>query len=337
MHEGVRDKLDRRMRDLRISVTDRCNFRCTYCMPAEVFGDAYQFLPKPELLTFEEIERVARAAAALGVRKLRLTGGEPLLRADLPKLVSMLAAIDGAEDLSLTTNGFQLAGWAPALRKAGLHRVTVSLDSLDEDVFKTMSGRKHGVAPVLAGIEAAAREGLGPIKINCVVQRGVNDHTIVDLARAFRGTGHVVRFIEFMDVGTLNGWEMGQVVPAESIQKAIDGDFPLEPVPPNYPGETARRFRYRDGAGEIGIIASVTQPFCGGCTRARLTPEGQLFTCLFANEGADVRGRLRGGATDDELRAFLAGIWGARTDRYSELRTEESARRERIEMFRIGG
>ncbi len=306
-------------------------------MPAEVFGEAYEFLPKPDLLSFEEIERVARAAAGLGVRKLRLTGGEPLLRADLPKLVGLLAAIDGIEDLSLTTNGSLLAGWAGALRDAGLDRVTVSLDSLDEEVLKKMSGRKHGVAPVFAGIEAAERVGLAPIKINCVAQRGVNDHTFVDLARYFRGTGHIVRFIEFMDVGTLNGWDKSQVIEAQQIHDLIAAAFPLEPVEPNYPGETARRYRYRDGAGEIGIIASVTQPFCGGCTRARLTPEGRLFTCLFGSEGADLRTRLRDGAADGELREFLAGVWGARTDRYSDDRTEHTERRERIEMFRIGG
>jgi cyclic pyranopterin phosphate synthase len=332
----MKDRLGRGLRDLRISVTDRCNFRCPYCMPEEVFHGAYQFLPKAEILTFEEIERVARAAVGLGVKKLRLTGGEPLLRADLPRLVQMLARIDGVEDLSLTTNGFLLAGYAPALKAAGLRRITVSLDSLDEDTFKAMNGRRSGVAPVLAGIEAAEREGLCPLKINCVVKRGVNDTGVVDLARRFRGTGHIVRFIEYMDVGTLNGWRMDDVVPAMEIVARIGAEFPLEPVDPNYPGETANRWRYKDGQGEIGVIASVTEPFCGGCTRARLSCDGRIYTCLFAAFGTDVRGALRGGATDADLRDLLGGIWGARTDRYSEERTSQT-RVEKVEMFHIGG
>jgi cyclic pyranopterin phosphate synthase len=335
---GPRDRLGRAMRDLRISVTDRCNFRCPYCMPEEVFGARYEFLPKKDILTFEEVARVARVAVSLGVRKLRLTGGEPLLRADLPRLVADLAAIEGVEDLSLTTNGFLLAGFARALREAGLRRVTVSLDSLDPEVFKVMSGRRADVAPVLAGIEAAEREGLAPIKVNCVVQRGRNEHTIVDLARRFRGTGHIVRFIEYMDVGTLNGWEMRDVVPASEILDRIGAVFPLDAVPPNYAGEVASRYRYRDGKGEIGVIASVTQPFCGACTRARLSPEGTLVTCLFAASGTDLRGPMRAGATDAELRELLSGVWGRRTDRYSEERTAATAEpARRIEMFRIGG
>jgi cyclic pyranopterin phosphate synthase len=326
------------MRDLRISVTDRCNFRCPYCMPQEVFGARYEFLPKGEILTFEEIARVAAVAASLGVRKLRVTGGEPLLRADLPRLVALLAAIPGVEDLSLTTNGFLLAGFARALREAGLRRVTVSLDSLDPEVFKAMSGRRADVDPVLAGIEAAEREGLAPLKVNCVVQRGRNEHTIVELARRFRGTGHIVRFIEYMDVGTLNGWDMKDVVPAREILDRIGAVFPLEPVAPNYDGEVANRHRYRDGAGEIGVIASVTQPFCGGCTRARLSPDGRLVTCLFATAGTDLRGPMRAGASDAELRDLIGGVWGRRTDRYSEERTANTPKpARRIEMFRIGG
>jgi cyclic pyranopterin phosphate synthase len=332
----MKDRLGRALRDLRISVTDRCNFRCPYCMPEEVFHGAYQFLPKAEILTFEEIERIARAAVGLGVRKLRVTGGEPLLRADLPALVAMLARIPGVEDLSLTTNGLLLAGYAPALAAAGLRRATVSLDSLDDATFKVMNGRRAGVAPVLAGIGAAEREGLRPLKINCVVKRGINDQGIVDLARRFRGTGHIIRYIEYMDVGTLNGWRMDDVVPAREIVARIGAEFPLEPVDPNYPGETANRYRYLDGEGEIGVIASVTQPFCGGCTRARLSCDGQIYTCLFAAKGTDVRGPMRAGATDAELRDLLAGIWGARTDRYSEERTSQT-RAGKVEMYHIGG
>jgi len=332
-----RDRLGRLVRDLRISVTDRCNFRCPYCMPAEVFGNHYKFLPREQILTFEEIERIARAAVGLGVRKLRITGGEPLLRAELVKLVAQLAAIEGVEDLSLTTNGNQLAGYARVLAEAGLQRVTISLDSIDEAVVREMSGRKHGLAPVMAGIRAAERAGLAPIKINCVVQRGMNDHAIADLASHFRGSGHIVRFIEYMDVGTLNGWNMGDVVPAAEILERIGERFALEPLDPNYAGETANRYRYRDGEGEIGIIASVTRPFCGGCTRARLSPEGKLVTCLFASAGHDLRAPLREGISDAGLRDRLAGIWTAREDRYSELRTEETAPRDKIQMFHIGG
>jgi len=338
MGTPLTDRLGRGLRDLRISVTDRCNFRCPYCMPEEVFGDAYAFLPKADVLTFEEIERVARAAVSLGVKKLRITGGEPLLRAELPRLVAMLAAIPGVEDLSLTTNGFLLAGYAHALREAGLRRVTVSLDSLDEEVFKKMNGRRATLAPVLAGIEAAEHEGLRPLKVNCVVRRGVNEGSVVDLARRFRGTGHIVRFIEYMDVGTLNGWRMDDVVPAREILARIGAEFPLEPVEPNYAGETANRYRYRDGQGEIGVIASVTAPFCGGCTRARLSCDGRLFTCLFATDGADVRGPLRAGKDDDALRDVLAAVWRLRADRYSEERTSQTAPREhKVEMYHVGG
>ncbi len=332
----MKDRLGRGLRDLRISVTDRCNFRCPYCMPEEVFHGSYPFLPKAQILTFEEVERIARAAVGLGVKKLRITGGEPLLRADLPALVALLARITGVEDLSLTTNGFLLAGYAATLREAGLRRVTVSLDSLDDATFKAMNGRRSGVAPVLAGIEAAEREGLRPLKINCVVKRGMNDQGILDLARRFRGTGHILRFIEYMDVGTLNGWRMDDVVPAKEIVARIGAEFPVEPLDPNYAGETANRYRYTDGQGEIGVIASVTQPFCGGCTRARLSCDGQIYTCLFASKGTDLRGPLRAGATDAELSDLLAGTWGARTDRYSEERTSQT-RAGKVEMYHIGG
>jgi cyclic pyranopterin phosphate synthase len=336
--KSPQDTLGRPLRDLRISVTDRCNLRCSYCMPAEIFGTSYKFLPKPEILTYEEIEHVARAAVSLGVRKLRITGGEPLLRADLPQLIGKLARIDGVEDLSLTTNGVVLAGYAGALREAGLHRVTVSLDSLDEEVFKKMNGRRASLAPVLVGIGAAARAGLGPVKINCVVKRGTNDHTLVDLARHFRGTNHIVRFIEYMDVGNVNGWNLQDVLPADAIRARIEAEFPLEPLAPNYPGEVAKRFGYRDGAGEIGIVASVSAPFCRACTRARLSPEGTLVTCLFAGGGTDLRRPLREGATDGDLRGILAGLWRDRADRYSEERTADTPQVGRkIEMHRIGG
>jgi cyclic pyranopterin phosphate synthase len=337
------DAFGRPLRDLRISVTDRCNFRCPYCMPAEVFGERYQFLPRPEVLTFEEIERLARVFVGLGAKKIRLTGGEPLVRHDLATLVAGLAAIPGVEDLALTTNGFLLAEQAQALRDAGLQRVTVSLDSLDEAVFRKMAGREYSVERVLAGIAAAERVGLAPIKLNCVVQRGVNDHTLVDLARHFRGSGHVLRMIEFMDVGTLNRWDLSRVLPAREILAILEGAFGLEPVEPAYRGEVAQRYRYRDGAGEIGVISSVTQPFCGDCTRARLSPEGRLVTCLFAATGRDLKTPLRSGASDDEIRALVAGTWRARGDRYSEERAEKlvAARvlepQRKIEMFRIGG
>ena len=337
------DKLGRPIHDLRISVTDRCNFRCPYCMPAELYGENYQFLPKAVLLSFEEIERLAHLFVDLGVEKLRITGGEPLLRHGLPRLIEQLAAIPGQHDLALTTNGYLLGEQAAALREAGLERITVSLDSLDEEVFKQMNGRTFGPQRVVAGIEAADRAGIGPVKINCVVQRGVNDHTLVDLARAYRGTGHIVRFIEFMDVGTLNGWDLSQVVTAAEIVERIGAEFPIEPVDRNYRGEVANRYRYRDGSGEIGIIASVSEPFCGDCTRARLTIEGKLVTCLFAAGGTDLRTPLRAGASDDELRKLIEGIWTKRTDRYSEERAEltasgdSSTRKAKIEMYQIGG
>jgi len=333
----VVDRRARPLRDLRISVTDRCNFRCPYCMPAEIYGERYAFLPKREILSFEEIERLARVFVRLGVQKLRITGGEPLLRAQLPGLVARLAALPGAPDLALTTNGVLLAEQAQALAGAGLRRVTVSLDSLDPEVFGRMNGKNFPVSRVLEGIDAAARAGLAPIKLNCVVQRGVNDHTIVDLAARFRGTGAIVRFIEFMDVGTLNHWNQGDVLSAREIRDRIHDAFPLEPLAPSYRGEVASRYRYADGAGEIGIIASVTQPFCGDCTRARLSADGHLFTCLFATSGMDLKGPLRSGVGDGALEAAVAELWRARADRYSEARVELASGRDKIEMFRIGG
>jgi GTP 3',8-cyclase len=332
----VRDTLGRPVRDLRISVTDRCNFRCTYCMPKSVFGRDYRFMPRGELLTFEEIERVVRAFVPLGVRKIRLTGGEPLLRADIEVLVSMLARIDGL-DLTLTTNGALLPKKAQALRDAGLSRITVSLDSLDDTVFQAMNDVDFPVGRVLEGIDAAAAVGL-PVKVNAVVKRGVNDKGVVELARHFRGSGHTVRFIEFMDVGHTNGWRLDDVVPAAEIVSAIDAAFPIEPVEAAYHGEVARRWRYRDGAGEIGVIASVTQPFCADCTRSRISAEGKLYTCLFAVRGTDLRALLRDeGVTDEQLQERLSTVWLKRKDRYSELRTEQTAALPKIEMSYIGG
>ena len=335
----VEDSLGRPLRDLRISVTDRCNFRCPYCMPAELFGDTYRFLPKPEILSFEEIERVARLCVSLGARKLRVTGGEPLVRAQLPVLVERLARLPGVDDLALTTNGSLLAAQAAPLADAGLGRVTISLDSLDPATFEAMSGIGFKVERVLAGIEAAERVGLVPIKLNCVVQRRLNEDGLVELARRFRGPNHIVRFIEFMDVGTLNGWALDKVVPAAEILARIDTELPLEPVEPSYPGEVARRYRYRDGSGEIGVIASVTQPFCGDCTRARLSADGHLVTCLFAKAGHDLKTPLRAGASDADLMALIRGIWSARSDRYSEERSSHTDElpQEKIEMYRIGG
>jgi cyclic pyranopterin phosphate synthase len=309
-------------------------------MPAEIFGESYKFLPKAEILTFEEIARLARIFVSLGVNKLRLTGGEPTLRQDLPSLVAMLAETPGVEDLTLTTNGYLLGQMAQSLKDAGLERITVSLDTLDDEIFQRMNGRGFGTRRVLEGIAAAEAAGLAPIKINAVVQKGVNDHTLVDLARHFKGTGHILRFIEYMDVGNLNGWKWDQVVPAAEIVRRIDAELPLEAIEPNYRGEVALRYRYRDGEGEIGVIASVTQPFCGDCTRARLSTDGKIYTCLFASNGVSLRDHLRAGASDSDLRDLLAGIWGQRVDRYSEERTELAPaqnRRRKIEMFQIGG
>jgi len=332
----VSDTLGRPLHDLRISVTDRCNFRCPYCMPREVFGRAYKFLPKDELLTFEEIARLARVFAAHGTQKLRLTGGEPTLRRDLPRLVEMLASIDGLRDLAMTTNGSRLAELAANLRTAGLQRVTVSLDSLDDATFRAMNDADFPVSLVLDGIEAAHKAGLSPIKINAVVKRGVNEDGLVDIARRFRGPDYIVRFIEYMDVGTTNGWRLDEVVPAAEIIERIDAALPIEPAEPNYRGEVARRWRYRDGSGEIGVIASVSQPFCGDCTRARLSADGKLYTCLFAFRGHDFRTLIRSGASDADLAAFLGSLWSKRSDRYSEERTAAN-KRDRVEMSYIGG
>jgi GTP 3',8-cyclase len=330
------DTLGRPLRDLRISVTDRCNFRCVYCMPKEVYGRDYRFLERRELLTFEEIARLVRSFAVLGVEKVRLTGGEPLIRRELERLVAMLAEIPGL-DLTLTTNGSLLPQKAQALVDAGLQRVTVSLDSLDDDVFRAMNDVDVPVERVLAGIEVAAAAGLAPIKVNMVVKRGVNEDSVLPMARYFRGSGHILRFIEYMDVGHTNGWRLDEVVPAAEIVTAIDAEFALEPLQPNYPGEVARRYRYADGAGEIGVIASVTEPFCGACTRARLSAEGRLYTCLFATKGHDLRAVLRRGASDEELANTLAQVWRARDDRYSELRSQETASLPKVEMSYIGG
>jgi cyclic pyranopterin phosphate synthase len=332
------DLLARPLRDLRISVTDRCNMRCVYCMPREVFGRDYVFLPRSELLTFEEIERLARAFVAQGVEKLRITGGEPLLRRDLHVLVERLAAIAGVRDIALTTNGVLLPRQAERLAAAGLGRVTVSLDALDDATFMAMNDAAVPVARVLAGIDAAAAAGLAPVKVNTVVKRGANEHAVVDLAERFRGTGHVVRFIEYMDVGTTNGWRMDDVVPAAEILEQVGERWPLEPVAPRYPGEVAGRYRYRDGGGEIGVIASVTRPFCGACTRARLSAQGELFTCLFSARGHDLRAPLRAGAGDEDLHELVGRVWARRADRYSEIRGAETPRpARRVEMSHIGG
>lgn len=331
------DAFGRPLRDLRISVTDRCNFRCTYCMPREVFGPDYQFLQRTELLTYEEIGRLARIFVDHGVEKIRLTGGEPLVRRDLHQLISLLRDTPGLKDLTLTTNGSLLRAQAQRLRDAGLQRITVSLDSLDEAVFQSMND--VGVPPsvVLDGIDAARKAGLDPIKVNAVVKRGVNDHTIVDLARHFKGTGIIVRFIEFMDVGATNGWQMQHVVPAHEIVARINAELPIEPAEPNYRGEVARRWRYRDGSGEIGLITSITEPFCGDCTRARLSPEGELYTCLFGTRGHDFRTLLRNGSSDEEVSAFLGSVWRVRNDRYSEVRSEHTVGLRKVEMSHIGG
>jgi len=330
------DTLNRPLRDLRISVTDRCNFRCVYCMPKEVFGGEFQFLEREQLLTFEEITRLARVFVTLGAEKIRLTGGEPLVRRNLEQLIAMLSSIPGV-DLTLTTNGSLLARQAQALKDAGLHRVTVSLDSLDDAVFKAMNDVEFPVAKVLEGIEAAAAVGLAPIKINMVVKRGVNEHSIVPMARHFKGTGHILRFIEYMDVGHTNGWRLDDVVSAAEIISILDAELPLEPVAPNYRGEVANRWRYRDGSGEIGVIASVTQAFCRDCTRARLSPEGSLYTCLFGIKGFDLRALVRGGASDEELARAIGRVWHVRGDRYSEIRSEATVNLPKVEMSHIGG
>ena len=338
--EPLQDALQRPLHDLRISLLDRCNFRCPYCMPAAEFHDAYQFLRKSERLTYDEIYKVVSVATGLGVSKIRLTGGEPLLDKHLPELVSRLAGIVGVEDLAMTTNAMLLAPVAQKLADAGLHRVTISLDSLDESVFREMSGGRGDLPRVLDGIAAAEAAGLDPIKINVVVQRGVNDHTVLDLLQHFRGRGHIVRLIEYMDVGNRNGWRMDQVVASRDLLRQVEARWPLRPVGANYPGEVARRYEYADGAGEIGFISSVTEAFCGACSRARLSADGVLYTCLFATQGTDLREPLRNGADDGELADILARIWLQRADRYSELRKPDVAEAHplsKVEMYRIGG
>ncbi len=333
---ALEDTRGRPLRDLRISVTDRCNFRCVYCMPKTVFGRDYPFLPRAELLSFEEISRLARLFVAHGVQKVRLTGGEPLLRRDLERLIAMLARIDGLE-LTLTTNGALLAKRARSLRDAGLQRVTISLDALDDRVFRAMNDVDFPVERVLEGIAAAQSEGLAPVKINMVVKAGVNDGQILPMARHFKGSAQVLRFIEYMDVGSSNGWKLDEVIPSEELVRRIDAEMPLQPVDANYPGEVAERWRYRDGGGEIGVISSVTRAFCGTCTRLRLSTEGKLYTCLFADHGHDLRAVLRAGGSDEALAAAIGGIWRTRGDQYSEMRTAATAGLRKIEMSYIGG
>ncbi|MCB1927519.1 MAG: GTP 3',8-cyclase MoaA [Rhodocyclaceae bacterium] len=330
------DRRGRALRDLRISITDRCNFRCIYCMPKGVFGKDYPFLGRKELLSFEEITRLARIFAEQGVRKIRITGGEPLLRRGVEHLIAALAKVGGIE-LTLTTNGVLLPRLATRLRDAGLDRITVSLDALDEETFRRMNDVDFPVADVLAGIAAAERAGFDQIKVNMVVKRGVNDHAVMDLARHFRGSGHIVRFIEYMDVGSSNGWRMDEVMPSREVVDRISAEFPLQPADANYAGEVAQRWHYADGSGEIGVISSVTQAFCATCTRLRLSTEGKLYTCLFAQQGHDLRTLLRGGADDDRLRSAIAAVWQQREDRYSEIRTAETAAARKIEMSYIGG
>jgi len=336
------DRFGRPIRDLRISVTDRCNFRCPYCMPAEVYGEKYEFLPRPHVLSFEEIDRLTRLFVRIGVSKVRITGGEPLVRANLPDLISKLVVIDRIDDIALTTNGYLLENNATELKDAGLNRLTISLDSIDPDIFKEMSGRPQGPENTLAGIKAAASLGFEQIKINVVVQRGVNEHTLVDTARYFKGTGVIVRFIEFMDVGTKNGWELSQVFTSTEVIHAINTEFPIEPIEPNYKGEVASRYRYVDGSGEIGVISSVSKPFCGDCTRARLSTDGKLITCLFASGGTDLKTPMRSGATDAELAEIITSVWTGRSDRYSELRSRDTEFNSdsdvsKVEMYYIGG
>lgn len=334
--EALFDRRGRSVRDLRISVTDRCNFRCVYCMPREVFGDDYAFLPRRELLSFEEITRVASLFVARGVRKIRITGGEPLLRKDIERLIEMLARLPGVE-ITLTTNGVLLPRLARRLKDAGLHRVTVSLDALDDALFRRMNDADYPVAKVLEGIEAASSVGLGPIKVNMVVKRGTNDGDIEAMAAHFRHSGHILRFIEFMDVGASNGWKMDEVLPSREVIARINRQFPVEPIDPNYEGEVAERWRYKDGAGEVGVISSVTQAFCATCTRIRLSTEGKLYTCLFAQHGHDLRALLREDTDDARIDAAIAHVWQQREDRYSEIRTAETAALRKIEMSYIGG
>ncbi len=333
----ILDKFRRPLRDLRVSVTDRCNFRCPYCMPAEIYGERYKFLPRNDLLTFEEITRIVNITVGLGVKKVRITGGEPLVRQDVEKLVSMISRINGVEDLAMTTNAYLLSGMAQTLKDAGLHRITVSMDSVDDDVFQRMNGRGFGTAKVMNGIDSAKRAGFNPIKINAVVQKGINDHTLVDLAKWCRDNGHIPRFIEYMDVGTLNEWKLDEVLPANEIVRIIGEELPVKQLDPAYVGEVARRYRYLDDKGEFGVISSVTQPFCGDCTRLRLSPEGRIVTCLFAETGTDLREPMRNGATDEQVSDIIQGTWRVREDRYSEERTTMNEPRSKVEMYHIGG
>jgi cyclic pyranopterin phosphate synthase len=334
----IRDSMQRPLHDLRISVTDRCTFRCTYCMPKEVFGRDYVFLSRQELLTFEELTRLTTIFTKLGVQKVRLTGGEPMVRREFEKLVAMLADIEGLDDIAMTTNGSLLTlERAEALKAAGLKRVTVSLDSLDEETFQSMNDVAFPAAKVLEAIDNAAAAGLDPVKIDMVVKRGVNDKDIVPMAAHFRNSGHILRFIEYMDVGTTNGWRMQDVVSAKEIFRALSGEWHLEPIEPNYFGEVAERYRYTDGGGEVGIIASVTLPFCGACTRARLSADGELYTCLFGAHGHDLRTLLRDGSSDEDIEAAITSIWSVRSDRYSEIRNEDTIGLAKVEMSRIGG
>jgi len=333
----ILDKFQRPLRDLRVSVTDRCNFRCPYCMPAEIYGERYQFLPRNDLLSFEEITRIVNVTVGLGVKKVRITGGEPLVRQDVEKLVSMISRINGVEDLAMTTNAYLLSGMAQTLKDAGLHRITVSMDSVDDDVFQRMNGRGFGTAKVMNGIDSAKRAGFNPIKINAVVQKRINDHTLVDLAKWCRDNGHIPRFIEYMDVGTLNEWKLDEVLPSDEIVRIIAEELPVEQLGPAYVGEVARRYRYLDDKGEFGVISSVTQPFCGDCTRLRLSPEGRIVTCLFAETGTDLREPMRNGATDEQVSDIIQGTWRVRKDRYSEERATMNEPRSKVEMYHIGG
>lgn len=334
---GVKDRFDRPIRDLRISVIDRCNFRCPYCMPAEIFGEGHRYLPRRHWLTPGEIKRIAGLFVQLGVRKLRITGGEPLLRRDILEIVSGLADLDGIDDLALTTNATRLAEQARDLRAAGLRRITVSLDSLDEAIFRHMNGHRGSVAKVLGGIEAARSAGFDPVKINVMVQRGVNDHTALDIVEHFRGTGVIVRFIEYMDVGTLNGWKPDQVVASKELLDRISARWGVEALGENYRGEVAKRYRFTDGGGEIGFISSVSAPFCGACHRARISADGTVYTCLFAHQGRNLRDALRSGASDADLVGLLQNIWRNRSDRYSEARSGRIPEQARVEMYRMGG
>lgn len=337
-NEVTKDLFGRLLKDLRISVTDRCNFRCPYCMPAEIFGERYNFLNREELLSFEEIARLVRIFVELGTTKIRITGGEPLVRADLEQLIKLLSGIKGIEDLTLTTNGYLLKEKARSLKEAGLERITVSLDSLDDEIFGRMNGRGFGVQKVLDSIDEAINVGLTPVKVNTVVQKGVNDGSVIELLKYFKERQVIVRFIEFMDVGNINGWALGEVVSSKDLVELINMEMPIEPIDKNYSGEVADRYRYRDGIGEIGFISSVTEPFCSDCTRARLSTDGKLFTCLFANEGRDLRDYLRSGAEDLEIKEIISNIWGARNDRYSEIRSSLTKPVPgKIEMYQIGG